>query len=164
MADEQRDPVDQQLRDLLTAIFKYERWVREEGFKAGWAAAVRKLEKERAVLPESQAPHPQGLVAQFAQFMENNPPKVVLTRPPSASELVLRAITEKPGLKGVNLLAYARTIEPQMHERTFRTALHRLRHQHKKIENVDGRWYLAGEAPADPQADLMESDMPPPDR
>lgn len=58
----------------------------------------------------------------------------------SANQVVLDAVKANPGLRGVRLLAKIRETHPSMHERTFRTSLHRLKLA-KEIYSQDYEWY-----------------------
>ena len=76
---------------------------------------------------------------------------------PTANELVLQFIHENPGRRGVEIAAHFHEYVFRLPERTVRTALHRLKMMRPaKIKIVDGRWYAAEAAPADPQLSLKE--------
>lgn len=59
---------------------------------------------------------------------------------PPANDIVSEAIKENPGLRGVALLDKIRESHPTLHERTFRTALHRLK-MAREIYTERRCWY-----------------------
>jgi hypothetical protein len=76
---------------------------------------------------------------------------------PTANELVLQFVTENPGRRGVEIANNFAKHAFRLRERTVRTALHRLKTaEPPKIKIVDGRWYAADAAPADPLFAAME--------
>lgn len=90
-------------------------------------------------------------------------PPITMLEPPTsdattatvpAKELVYDTIKQRPGLRGVELLQEIRRTFP-IHERTFRTALFRLKapkHRFAGPGNIishEGRWYRFEDAPED---------------
>jgi hypothetical protein len=66
------------------------------------------------------------------------PPTDDPVRSDSDMAIVLEVIRKHPGLSGIEIV---RMLDDEVNERTVRTALHRLRHAKKLIENQDGKWF-----------------------
>ena len=114
-----------------------------EGFKAGWDAHVEHL--NRLILEaRNETPMPDQPIS---------PPPISApspSSPPSNNELVVQLITNKPGLRGVELVTeFGKSMMP-IPERTLRTCLYRMK-KANRIKIVDGRWYPSEAAPANPQ-------------
>jgi hypothetical protein len=78
---------------------------------------------------------------------------------PPANEIVLNAIKANPGTRGVELLRKIRQTYPSLLERTFRTALHRLKHAGDiYIDNYE--WWHKNAGPK-VTLQLFESGPPP---
>jgi hypothetical protein len=135
-----------------------------EGFNDGWEAAQehyealqKKVESEMrkrvagaAIAISATAPMPSRPTI-LGQIESIVPPPVM----PTAAELVEQYISENPGKRGVEIANNFEKHAFRLPERTVRTALHRLK-KAEKIKIVDGRWYAAEAAPADPQLTLKE--------
>jgi hypothetical protein len=106
------------------------------GFNAGWDACVRrfiasvKTEAEQKP-PEPPTPPPQPKQAALSFSFDDRA---------SNNDIVLRAIANAPGLRGVELVGMMDNTTFTIPERTVRTCLHRLK-KLGKIMSVDGRWY-----------------------
>lgn len=70
-------------------------------------------------------------------------PRSASRRPRQGSDThkVLSRIKHQPGLTGVELVSALKEVGTPVHERTVRTALHRLRGRF--IEQRDERWYVS---------------------
>jgi hypothetical protein len=119
----------------------------ETGFKAGVDACRKWLSQQLESNQGAPISHSQN-VAVTANVIRgyDNPQKTGMER-------VHLFIIAHPGLRGVEIAdAFAKSSAP-LPERTVRTALHRLKPGRVRI--VDGRWYDAKSAPADPQPQLI---------
>lgn len=75
-----------------------------------------------------------------------------------ASDVVLGIIKERPGLRGIEIVNAAGESGQAIHERTVRTALHRMKRD-GRIKNLGGRWFTAdAAADADAGSDGDEND------
>jgi hypothetical protein len=66
---------------------------------------------------------------------------------PRAADVVMKIVTERPGLRGVEIVGETEARGAPLKERTVRTALWRLKSA-RKIKNLDERWYLFDADPA----------------
>jgi hypothetical protein len=133
----------------------------EAGQDFGWKSAheqlLNELKRQTTIPTEPQSQvlnlRSQSSTAAVTSTLDN----VLTSEPPTANELVLAFITDNPGKRGVEIAShFEKTVSP-IPERTVRTALHRLKNlTPPKIKIVDGRWYAAEAAPADPQLALKE--------
>jgi hypothetical protein len=107
----------------------------EQGFKAGWEAHVehmtRVFAEQAAARPSTAAPTPPAAPAR------KMPTKL---DQPTAKELVLQVITERPGLRGVDIVKELNKGVTPVAERSVRTALHRLKRA-RKIKVLRSGWY-----------------------
>jgi hypothetical protein len=164
MADEQNranDLLEKQLTDeqdrawseAIDAIRKYaqaqSRLAHYMGFKDGRAYEKKKF---REVLKQSSMP--MNALAGFVIAPKARKPTPAPTYSPgSAAEIVRSAITVHPGLTGVELLAKIHESGFPLKERTFRTALFRMKArpvgQPKggQILVYLGRWYVYPDVP-----------------
>jgi hypothetical protein len=101
----------------------------DQGFNAGWDAAVRRLSAVSMEKPTVSAPSLADLDV-------------------PAKEVVLQVIERSPGLRGVEIVDAAARSGSPVHERAVRTALHRLKSA-GRIKNEDGKWF--------PLADQLKS-------
>jgi len=62
-------------------------------------------------------------------------------RPTNAIQIVLDCILATPGMRGVEVVKAAQSVDAFIKERTVRTCLRRLRHEKKTIWQRNGRWY-----------------------
>ncbi len=107
-----------------------------QGWTAGYEAAVRQLQEARATPPREARPETTG------PPIEEDTEDEALT----AKDVVFNIISATPGLRGVQIVAATEKAGTPLKERTVRTALHRLKTA-DKIKNVDERWYLRDEDP-----------------
>jgi hypothetical protein len=165
MAKDDSSDIPPHVLKIIEALIQFEADIKEqiarEAFHAGWEAGIKHVQ-EKVDFATKQSPPaepmaidpPRALSAeQIRTAMTANAP-TIRRRGPSTKGVVYEAIVFRPGLRGVDLLERARINDPELHERTFRTALHRLKME-GKIEIVEGRWYPAGEAPASTQPKLI---------
>jgi len=112
----------------------------EDGYAAGWEAAVNRLSEVR---PEANlaTSGPTDLSHLLHQRTEEVP----------AHEAILDVIKPNPGLKRQEIIDIARKTLPNLNERTVRTALQRMKNA-GELTVVDSKWYLA-----DKQDDSAES-------
>ncbi len=124
------------------------------GFSSGWDAAkehfMAQVEKQHTAIPPVPPPPPQT----------NKTPQglMPIQKPgsPPAVVLVFRFIAANPGQRGVEI---AQSLEGQLPERTVRTALHRLKTA-ERIQIVDGLWYVAQAAAANPKPREKDDGLP----
>lgn len=157
--EDAREAVLKAMNDLYDAIQVLERSASWHGFLDGWKAGRVDIFDE--------------FKKQFSDNKSSTPPATLSTQPVpppvadvtytpmrvevSANDRVLRVIETNPGLRGYEIAQLLGRPPGSMRERTVRTALHRLKKAvPPKIKIVDGRWYAADAAPADPQPSLME--------
>jgi hypothetical protein len=62
-------------------------------------------------------------------------------RPSNAIQIVSDCILATPGMRGVEVVKAAQSIDASIKERTVRTCLRRLHHEKKTIWQRNGRWY-----------------------
>lgn len=116
----------------------------DAGFNAGWDACTRRLTATMAAQAEQKPPEPptpppqQKPAALSFNFDERT----------SNNDIVLQAITNAPGLRGVELVGMMDNTAFSIPERTVRTCLHRLK-KLGKIISVEGRWYTKEAADAE---------------
>jgi hypothetical protein len=169
MVDEQKspgDPYSKQLEDeestawdvAIDAILKYSaaraQVAHYQGFKAG-----REYERGKMLEAFEQASKPTNALA-----TPSTSPPARTTVPDRASsdvnqrtaaEIVMGAIKVHPGLTGVELLAKIHESGTPLKERTFRTALFRMKvpaaamPQPGHIMAVNNRWYRVEDAPVE---------------
>jgi hypothetical protein len=155
---------------LMEALTAYSDAIRRRagfrGWEAGYDYGVKSTNehilnalKGQTIIPkESPGQVPNLLRTQSSTAAATSSLDTVLTsEPPTANELVLAFITDNPGKRGMEIASHFEKTAVSIPERTVRTALHRLKNlTPPKIKIVDGRWYAAEAAPADPQLALKE--------
>ena len=115
-----------------------------EGWLAGWNAGYNyafdrfkeAMQLQNAATPP---PRPTASNSESAGLEQADGGKAV-----STAAIVLHAIRNNPGMRGVEIVAQLQRGDAEIKERTVRTALHRLRGE--KIYIEDGRWYPIDEA------------------
>jgi hypothetical protein len=107
----------------------------DEGWKAcndGWLKMLNEAtQKREAAATEVPAEVPNGEFGGESRVSQAR-----------ASDVVLNIIKERPGLRGIEIVKATGGAGPAIHERTVRTALHRMKRD-KLIKVLDGRWYAA---------------------
>ncbi len=119
----------------------------EAGYKRGWrdacAAAAKALE------PLATADVHSDAAARVQVTVTKVPEGEAVSAPMQRGaipEIVFQMIGEKPGMTGVQIVAYAKERGTPLHERSIRTALRRLRLA-GRIHTLGGRWYVPGREP-----------------
>ncbi len=134
-----RDAVIEAMREWEAASYR-------RGFDEGWKAcndhwlkllseATQKTQAG-ALTTTTEAAHVAGL--DFGNEVRASPAK--------ASDAVMSIIRDRPGLRGIEIVKAAAEVGQAIHERTVRTALHRMKRD-RLIRNLEGRWFAADHDP-----------------
>jgi hypothetical protein len=128
------EAVDSAWDALYEAVKEYGRARGNLAFYQGWAAGrehtrevfMKAMEEYAAQQKTRQS---NAVVTPSTPLVEAPPPvqQVHAAPIPRWNEIVLEAIKANPGMRGVNLLTKIREVYPTLHERSFRTSLHRLK-------------------------------------
>ena len=107
----------------------------DQGFNAGWDAAVRRFTAVLDTSKPRQEPPPSidPPIAMHATLTADPEDQTI-------KDLVLSSILRRPGQRGVEIVTALRAAGHDANERTVRTALHRLKVA-LKIKVEDGKWY-----------------------
>jgi hypothetical protein len=156
--DEAREAVSAAMSELFRAVKTLEHAANWHSFFDGWRRGRADLIEEfKKAVAENQTTRETPMPLPATLSREHMLPRSLLSDdlPPNApaKDRVLQLIRLQPGLRGTEL-AFSLERSFGIKERTVRTSLHRLRN--RKIRNVEGRWYLIENAPADPQLELKE--------
>jgi len=135
-SDERRAATVEAIKDMVEAGKKLEKAAWHEGFYAGWYAAVEHMTKNAAAAAQ------RGPAADIQPTEKLQSPPEPPQKTWKPKDLVLGVIMQRPGLRGVDIVTHLKNADTEVHERTVRTALHRLKRA-GKIKVVNGRWYSA---------------------
>lgn len=170
MADEPKNPELEKLRDdeeaardaLINAIVEYGRARAKTAYLMGYQKAQDDAKEHFAELAKrfrTTAPLPPVPTEEPTLFeLATSEPRATL---PPANDIVLDAIKANPGLRGVQLLAKIREQYPSLHERTFRTSLHRLKvpsgqpPEDGQLVSFERRWYVYPDVPEEAKPALQ---------
>lgn len=139
-------------RDVVfDAMKEWEAASHRRGFDEGWKACNDhwlKLLNEATQKTQAGALTTTTEAAQVAALdFEND----VRGGHAKASDAVMSIIRDRPGLRGIEIVKAAADVGQAIHERTVRTALHRMKRD-GLIKNLEGRWFATGRDPDGPNS------------
>jgi hypothetical protein len=141
----EKSPLEQTREDVWQAMARNERVCfdmgYDAGFNAGWDAAMRRF---TAAMENKPEPEPENAM----RLPEH---KGVADADLSAKDKVLALVKDKPGLRGVEIVEAV-----GLHERTVRTALHRLKTS-GQIKTEDNKWYAVEGAANNPLMEYIDT-------
>jgi hypothetical protein len=125
-------------------------FLRQMAAEADAEKAAEQAKQSRPYVPPTG-----GRGATLLTGLINTPP------PPSPKEIVVGTIKANPGLRGAQLLRKIHETHPLLHERTFRTSLHRLRvptgqpPRDGQLVSFERRWYVYPDVPDEAKPPLQ---------
>lgn len=125
---------------VFDAMKEWESKSYSRGFHEGWEACNERWLKMLNEATQQTQANALATTAEVAtQASEREFGTETRATQARASDVVLTIIKERPGLRGIEIVKAAAETGPAIHERTVRTALHRMRD--RLIRNLEGRWY-----------------------